>query len=135
MSRRDQIRRDISVRQLQKRAAVTFVGVGDLDAHLLEEVLCFLQPGERQAQDVQWHLLEPGDRWAHLQALEEADLLPQVVATARRLHAGLEREEVVRSQDTVARNSTRPPWPTESGVLDVFWKQEVPWDGPLLVAF
>ena len=40
--------------QLQeKRAAVTFVGAGELDAHVLEEVLGLLQPGQRQAQDVQ----------------------------------------------------------------------------------
>ena len=136
MSRRDQIWRDISVMQLQeKRAAVTFVGAGELDAHVLEEVLGLLQPGQRQAQDVQWHPLEPRDRWAHLQVLQEADLLPQVVAAARHLHASLERDEVVRSQGTIARNSTRPPWPAESGVLDEFLKQEVPWDGPLLVAF
>ena len=34
--------------QLQeKKAAVTFVGAGELDAHVLEEVLGLLQPGQR----------------------------------------------------------------------------------------
>ena len=92
--------------QLQeKKAAVTFVGAGELDAHVLEEVLGL----PAYTIKVFPHLLEPRDRWAHLQVLQEADLLPQVVAAARHLHASLERDEVVRSQATVARNSTRPP--------------------------
>ena len=35
------------VLQLQeKRAAITFVGAGELDAHVLQKVLCLLQPGQ-----------------------------------------------------------------------------------------
>ncbi|EAW51718.1 hCG2007022, partial [Homo sapiens] len=107
MSHHAEIQRDIleSCNHVRKKVPVTFVGAGGQDPEVPEELLHLLQPGQRVPQDVQHHLLEPRDRWAHLEVLKKVDLLLQVMAATGYFHASLQRGEIMRSPGPVARNS------------------------------